>query len=195
MQKRRIAFVVIAVAGVVGAAAVLAVARAAADGKPNPPHSTFSVAQARAFGDFPVYSAGQQAEGLPLVAVLRQTAGAANYVSFIYGDCVATGEMACAPPAEVQVWPACVRNMSLYDPELGPEFTQSDVRGAPAFVFEEGRRIELQTGASTVVVFGRDAQLTRGVAMRLEGVNNGVRAPDQLPAPAEGALEGRLNCR
>jgi hypothetical protein len=39
----------------------------------------------------------------------------ANYVGYIYGDCsIASGDEACAPPLEVQVWPACIRNHSTY---------------------------------------------------------------------------------
>jgi hypothetical protein len=191
-MSKRIALIVVLVLGVAGVAAVIGVARATGDGKPNPPRSTFSVAQARAFRDFPVYSAGDSVDGYPLVAVLRNPA--ANYVSFIYGDCVASGERGCAPPAEVQVWPACVRNIALYDPQLGPEFERREVRGAPAFVFEQGHRLEVQTGESTVVVFGKSPELVGHVAAQLRGVNLPVQAAERLPAPAQGALEGKLAC-
>jgi hypothetical protein len=171
---------------------VLGAARATDDPRPAP-KSDFSVEQARAFRDFPVYSAGRSVDGIPLVAVLRRTNGP-NYVSFIYGECRASDEMACAPPGEVQVWPACARNISMYDSALGPPFTPSEVRGAPAFLFEQGRRLEVQTGESTIVIFARTPALAKLIATRLEGVNVAVRAAERLPAPAEGALEGGLRC-
>jgi hypothetical protein len=194
-MSKRIALTVVLLLSLVGVAAVIGVARATGDGKPNPPRSTFSVAQARALREFPVYSAGDSVDGYPLVAVLRNVGGGSNFVSFIYGDCVASGERGCAPPAEVQVWPACVRNISLYDPELSPAFERSEVRGAPAFVFEEGHRLEIQTGESTVVVFGKSPELVDHVATRLRGVNLPVQAAERLPAAAQGALEGKLACR
>jgi hypothetical protein len=193
-MSKRIAVTIVLVLTAAGVAAVIGVARATGDGKPNPPHSTFSVAQARAMRDFPVYSAGDSVDGYPLVAVLRNVGGVSNYVSFIYGDCVASGERGCAPPAEVQVWPACVRNVSLYDGPMSPPFERTEVRGAPAFVFEEGHRIEIQTGESTVVVFGQSPELVDHVSSRLRGVNLPVQAAERLPAPALGALEGKLAC-
>jgi hypothetical protein len=69
-----------------------------------PPRSSFSLGEARAFDEFPLYSAGADVDGLPLTAVLRRD-GTASFVSFVYGDCVASGDSGCAPPAEVQLWP------------------------------------------------------------------------------------------
>jgi hypothetical protein len=193
-MSKRIAVMVVLVLVAAGIAAVIGVARATGEAKPNPPRSTFSVAQAHAMREFPVYSAGDSVDGYPLVAVLRNVGGVSNYVSFIYGDCIASGERGCAPPAEVQVWPACVRNVSLYGGPMSPPFDQTDVRGAPAFVFEEGHRVEIQTGESTVVVFGATPELVDHVSSRLRGVNLPVQAADRLPAPARGALEGKLSC-
>jgi hypothetical protein len=193
-MRKRLTLTIVLALSAAGVAAVIGVARATGDGRPNPPRSTFSVAQARALRDFPVYSAGDTVDGLPLVAVLRNQSETANFVSFIYGDCVASGERGCAPPAEVQVWPACVRNISLYGGPMSPPFERRSVRGAPAFEFEEGHRLEIQTGESTVVVFGRSPELVDHVSARLRGVNLPVQAADRLPEPARGALEGKLAC-
>jgi len=113
--KTQYALVVAAVIGAAAAAlVVLRSGRAEASGRPDAPKSTFSVAQAKAFGDFPLYDAGDSVEGLPLVAELRRLGGGTNYVSFIYGDCAALDDYGCAPPVEIQIWPACLRNPSLY---------------------------------------------------------------------------------
>lgn len=189
MKRFSILFLVAAAA----TAAVLGAARATDDPRPDP-KSNFSLERARAFGDFPVFSAGPSVDGIPLVAVLRRANGP-NYVSFIYGECNASDDMACAPPAEVQVWPACARNIAMYESALGPEFTRSQIRGAPAFVFEEGHRLEIQTSKSTIVVFARTPELATSIAAHLEGVNIPIQAAERLPPPADGALEGKLRCR
>ena len=82
----------------------------AQDGSPG--LSFFDVPQALAFHEFPLYDAGDRVDGLPLVAVLRRD-DTADFVSFVYGDCTAGDDEGCAPPAEVQVWPACRRNLRL----------------------------------------------------------------------------------
>jgi hypothetical protein len=160
------------------------------------PKSTFSLEQARGFTDFPVYYAGDVAAGAPLVAVLRRN-DTANYVSFIYGECVATNESGCAPTAEVQVWPACRRNPSMYLRALSamaPDPRATSVRGVPAAFFEDGTRLEIQTATSTVVVFAATRETVTSISRALRGVNTGVRAGQSLPKPAAGALDGTLKC-
>ena len=58
----------------------------------------------------PALFAGDNVDGLSLTAVVR--GGDAGYVSFVYGDCEAADDAGCAPPAEVQVWPACLRHLA-----------------------------------------------------------------------------------
>ena len=163
------------------------------------PASTFSVSRARSFRGFPVYSLGPSFQGLPLVAVLRRNDAKirrretieANYVSFVYGDCNPEPD-GCAPPLEVQTWPACTRVPADID---SPPDGRVVVRGVPGSFFEGGRRLEVVTGSSTVVIFGsagRD-QLA-GAAARLRGVNVRLRVTDRLRAPARGALAGTLRC-
>ena len=55
-----------------------------------------SPAASRSFD--PLYNAGERVDGLPLAAVLRRE-DTAEFVSFIYGDCVAGDDAGCAPPA------------------------------------------------------------------------------------------------
>ncbi|MGH3031015.1 MAG: hypothetical protein ACRDNE_09680 [Gaiellaceae bacterium] len=68
------------------------------------------------------------------------------------------------------------------------------VRGVPAAFFEEGGRLEVYTGEVTIVLFGQDrGQLLRAAAA-LRAENGGVGPDAKLPAPAAGALEGKLEC-
>ncbi|MEX1357517.1 MAG: hypothetical protein WD981_02730 [Gaiellaceae bacterium] len=164
------------------------------------PRSTFTLAKATGFSEFDVFSAGESVGGIPLVAVLRRhdtqnpSAFPANYVSFIYGECEVESDTGCAPPAEVQTWPACVRHRALYDTPWAPTPEHATVRGAPAAFFEGGRRLEIYTGASTVVLFARTRADVLLVAASLRGVNLGVDPSDPLPQPEAGALAGQLRC-
>ena len=160
----------------------------------SPGLSFFDVPQPLAFHEFPLYDAGDRVDGLPLVAVLRRD-DTADFVSFVYGDCTAGDDEGCAPPAEVQVWPACRRNLRLYDSPLSgtPAPEPTKVRGVPAAFFEDGERLELQTGISTVVVFAanRTRVLRIAAALRPLGASPSDRP---LPRPDPGALAGTLRC-
>jgi len=170
-------------------------------------HSDMTFEETEAFQDFSLYSLGESFEGLALTSITHRDDPVepnepvrANYVGYIYGDCsIAQGDEACAPPLEVQVWPACIRNQSTYKltPTPGSQLPHTDVvvRGAPGAVYEEGHRLELYTGAETVVIFGDDqAQLFRA-ADSLASVNGGGIGPgDPLPAPAARAMTGELTC-
>jgi len=193
MKKR---FVLVAAPVVVLALVAAYVAsRGQAGAKPSTaPRSTFSLAAAARFQSFPVYDAGPSVVGLPLVAVLRRN-DTANYVSFVYGDCRATDDMGCAPPVEVQVWPACLRNPSLYRSPRAPTPEPTVVRGVPAAFFaNDGLRLEIQTGTSTVVVFARSRDEAVSVANALRGVNVPAGRSVALPAPAAGVMNGSLGC-
>lgn len=161
------------------------------------PGSTFGLEQARAFDEFPLYSAGGLVDGLPLVAVLRRD-DAASFVSFVYGDCVPSTDSGCASAAEIQVWPACRRHLALYEaaPEAGPTPERVTVRGVPAAFFDGGTRLEIQTGSSTVVVFAdsRERALRLASALRPVGEPSPSLPGLSLPAPLPGAVEGRLAC-
>jgi hypothetical protein len=144
----------------------------------------FGLGQAREFLEFPLYNAGPLADGLPLVAVLRRN-DTANYVSFVYGDCVPGDDLGCAPPAEIQVWPACRRNLALYEPAAPgirpPERTT--IRGVAAAVLEGETRLELETDRSTVVVFADSHARLLRIAAALRAVNGSVAPGELLPRP------------
>lgn len=144
--------------------------------------------------EFPLYDAGESVDGLPLTAVLRRN-GAAQHVSFVYGDCTPADDTGCPPPVEVQVWPACRRNLHLYKGGRSgtPLPERTTVRGAPAAFLEDGLRLELQASRSTIVVFaGSRAQVLR-VARALREVGKSADGADLTP-PAPGAVEGTLPC-
>ena len=144
---------------------------------------------------FPLYSAGERVDELPLAAVLRRD-DTARYVSFVYGDCVASSDLGCAPPAEIQVWPACRRNLALYEgaESGGGPAERFTVRGVPAALFDDGTRLELETDRSTIVVFAG----TRGRAFRisaaLRSLDDSVLPGRPLPKPVRGQEGGAMSC-
>lgn len=143
---------------------------------------------------FPLFDAGERVDGLPLTAVLRR-GDSAEHVSFVYGDCIPADDAGCAPPVEVQVWPACHRNLHLYE-SMRPGSSSPEptiVRGTPGAFLEDGLRLELQASRSTIVVFaGSRAQVLR-VARALREVGKSDDG-GRLPPPDPGAVEGRLRC-
>lgn len=170
-------------------AALLSVGCAAGEVSRPGADGNFSLDEARDFADFPLYAPGESYGNLPLTAVNRAFDKSpeappvrSNYVDFIYGSCDAS-EHGCAPPLSVQVWAACERNPGVYSPALERE-GPVEVRGVPAYFYEGGRRLELSTGTSTVVIFASDGQAALSAAAALEGVNNDLSRESDLPAPA-----------
>jgi len=159
------------------------------------PGSSFTLDQARAFDEFPLYSAGDRVDGLPLVAVLRRD-DTARYVSFVYGDCTPGDDAGCAPPAEIQIWPACRRHLGLYGGSTldSSAAERTTIRGVPAVSLDDGTRLEIQTGRSTVVVFADSRPRALRIAGALRAVDGSVVQGRSLPQPGPGALEGRLDC-
>ncbi len=155
----------------------------------------FSAEHARQFDEFPLYSAGERIDGLPLVAVLRRD-DTADYVSFVYGDCLAEDESGCAPPAEIQIWPACRRSLALYDsPQAGSQLPERlSTRGVPAAFFDGGTRLELQAGSSTIVIFAGERARALRIAAALRAVNGSVGPGRPLPQPEPGAIGAAMDC-
>lgn len=164
--------------------------------------------------NFRLYSLGSSFDGLPLTTVMRTcsvpqpvpgesddmpTTWRTNFVSYIYGDCdpPVGEEGGCAPPLDVQVWPACERHAALGG--RLPNLTRR--RGALSS--GNGGGIELYTADATVVVFGRTPSLVERAIDELQPM-----APDRAPAampprlertprlppPAPGAVTGDLSC-
>jgi hypothetical protein len=171
--------------------------------------------------NFTTYSAGPVFEGLPVTNVMRrcdlpypEEPERANYVSYIYGDCTPppsdgdNTDGSCAPPLEIQSWPACERNITSYSsgPGLNPiEYDEVTVRGAPGASFDHGLQLEVYTGTTTVVIFGDDPALLLRVAQALQAepgsqapqlpvALSSAQLPVDLPEAAAGVLEGNLPC-
>ena len=187
----------IALMGALLLAAVHGRSSIAADPGARPAHTPVrgnsSLGAARGITDFALYFAGESLAGIPLTAVERRS-GEASYVSFLYGDCAAGDHVGCALPLEIQTWPSCARSLALYDPDdpLGPAPERTRVRGAPAGILDDGRQLEIQTGSSTIVIFGETRALVNRAAAALRGVNNSVRPGDPLLPPA--AVAGEQTC-
>jgi hypothetical protein len=111
-------------------------------------------------------------------------------VDFSYGECAATGdEETCSPPLDIQNRPACGRNAALYGMPLP---LRVHVRGAPAHHF--GDRIEIWTGTTDIVIFGKHAAWVAQALRSANGLGPEIDPGDRLPGPAPGAIEGRLQC-
>jgi hypothetical protein len=141
----------------------------------------------------PIFFAGDRTEGIPLETVLHRS-DSAEYVSFVYGDCVPESDAGCAPPIEIQVWPACRRYLALYDSSYGIDLDRVTVRGVPAAVLDGGTRLELQTGRSTIVVFADSRQRLSRIAENLRSLDARTAPGVPLPPPTPGAVDGPLVC-
>ena len=187
---------------------------------------------------------GRAFEGLALRAVLRDCdrpvkgepyPGRTNVMTAVYGDCrvPASQDGGCLPPLEISSAPACEDNPSLYRryPGAGglPTAHRSTrLRSTSAASFDDGRLMEIYTGATTITVAGDDARQVRRAATALRSAPAGLRvrmngparkgaglaalaraarsatasaprpgavaAGAAMPAPARGALAGRLSC-
>jgi hypothetical protein len=160
-------------------------------GSGEPEASTVGLDQARSFDDYTLYYLGESYRGLPLTSA-GLGPGSGNGLrrswSFIYGDCTppAGSDGGCAPPLEVQNWSICTRFPALYP---GPTPNTSPMHGAETL--PAGGGLDVYTGETTVVIFGRDKPAAVRSLTRVEDET----LPGELPAPAAGSLEGRLSCQ
>ena len=144
------------------------------------PRADVTLEEARAFDEFPLFYAGEQVDGLPLTAIVRRD-DTARYVSFVYGDCHATSDSGCAPPAEIQVWPADARNLESYATAApgAPTPEATTIRGLPAAFFDDGSWLEIYAGPVTVVVFSHPPERILKIARSLRCLARSP--PDSAP--------------
>jgi hypothetical protein len=198
-RMRRKALVVVAVVALAALASVGGVALSQTGnggvGIPSVAASgALSLAQARA-ANFPVYYAGDSVEGYGLNVILRgYNQSPIDDVDFVYGTCTPKSDQGCPAPIEVQAWPACARSLSSYTGSVASLREDTTVRGVPGAFFSNGERLEIQTGTTTLVIFASGRRQALRVAASLRGLNGGVGAGKPLPAPAAGAVEGKLAC-
>jgi hypothetical protein len=154
---------------------------------------------------YTVYWVGKAFDGLTLSGRIRrleppdpgETFGA-DFYSYLYGSCTSDSiDGACPLPLEIQSWAACKRNLSVYTeaPDGRPVPHENlKIRGVPAALFEEGTRLEIYTGTTTVVIFGSDLDRMNRAAVAMFSVDGRIKPKQTLPAPAPGALQGKLKC-
>lgn len=169
--------------------------------------------------NFEIFSAGPAVAGLPLSAILRRCDAAApayeapaNQFTYVYGHCESppTGESGCAPPLEVQTWPACQRYPAGYSFDGKPlpsrELPKRGGAEVVEFDFALESRIEVYTKSSTIVIFADSPELARKAVELLTPQQAGKRPvanaadlrgppPERLGPPTDGAMEGDLECR
>lgn len=165
--------------------------------------------------NFAIYSLGPSADGLQLSSESRDcetyakgSLGRANYVSYVYGSCsIPDGAERCEPPLEIQTWPACERNLAMYESEPGTPYPNTylgTIRNAPAYSFNGGTRIEIYSADSTIVVFATDPATAMSATAQLQPESSAAPPPAQpqrsavaatLAAPEAGSLDGTLSCQ
>jgi Tol biopolymer transport system component len=174
----------------------------AADGSealsPRAGGPTASVGLVGSFTGYPLYAVGDEFEGRPLTAVDRELSPASapiptDSTTFIYASCdVQRSGTGCSDEVQVQIWPACLRNLSLYGGP-GPAGL-AHRRGVPIRLGP----FEVYTGDVTIVIFANRETAYR-VVDALEPVNKlaidaGAGLGKNLPPPVPGALAGKLRC-
>lgn len=163
--------------------------------------------------EFARFSLGEEVDGLRVEAVRRRcvsrTEGPSipeNFVSYIYGDCDArSGEGVCAPPVEIQTWPACHRSFADYQEMPGVSMEHDSLQSmgrARIAKFDGGLRAEIYTADSTVVIFGMNQRQVDAALSSVQResedspatqISSG--APKQiLDAPEAGSMKGELSC-
>jgi Tol biopolymer transport system component len=157
-----------------------------------------TVASVRSFPGYPLYAVGNKFEGRPLTTVDRERspAGApipSDSTTFIYAPCDEQRRGAgCSDQIQVQIWPACLRNLSLYGgpgPAGLAHRRDVPIRLGP---------FEVYTGDVTIVIFAKRDTAYR-VVDALKPVNQlavdaGAGLGKNLPSPVPGALAGKLRC-
>jgi hypothetical protein len=169
--------------------------------------------------NFEIFSAGPAVEGLPMNAAVRRCDVAApkdekpaNYLTYVYGYCEtpAKDDQGCAPPLQIQTWPACQRNKAGYSfdgkPVPSREIPPKGGAMVTEFKLAGESRLEVYTKSSTVVIFAERPELAKKAIEFLRPQKTGnppaTRAddlrgstPKELPPPTDGASEGRLQCQ
>lgn len=168
--------------------------------------------------NFEIFSAGPEVDGIPLTQVSRRCDESAladelpaNFVSYIYGTCeIPEGQSGCAPPLEIQSFPACQRSYADYSFEGKPlpyrELPRIDGAQVVKIAFQFDQRIEVYTGSTTIVVYAANPAVAEAalesLRSQLAGAVPAARPqelaeehPGGLVPPTPGATEGELPCR
>lgn len=132
----------------------------------------WTIQDARAFQEFPLYWLGESYEGLSLTAIIRYrydpeppipAVTAEDSVAFIYGTCTPSPEAGCAPPVQIIVEPYCTRPPEIIAP-LAAVGSSFDMRGATAQWVTDHLRI--WTGDVSTTIFA-EAEISAAEQLRL----------------------------
>jgi hypothetical protein len=176
------------------------------------------------FDQFALYSGGNASGSWDLTDIIQteqeptqalQEAGITNWdnnITFEYGSCTVpkdSTEGGCADPLQIQIWPACDRSIADYPKpgSFGFDYTRTTLLDVPAALVDEGGgdgRVELYTGAVTLVIFAPSTDDAVAASKALKPINQlardagGTVGSDgymtSLPPPVDGAMDGTLTC-
>ncbi len=158
--------------------------------------ATWTIEDAKAFMDFPVYWLGESYEGLPLTKIVRgkgelelhpqvaaivgQDVMKEDSLGFIYGDCDPGADGGCVPPLVVSIEPYCLnpnlKVMKTYTP--GAPF---EVRGS--WAREEAGHLVLRTDVIITIFTARDdlAFASQAAEMLRNVGDSGAESAGALP--------------
>jgi hypothetical protein len=157
---------------------------------------TWTIEDAKAFTDFPVYWLGESYEGLPLTRIVRgkgelelhpQVAGIVGQdvlkedsLGFIYGSCDPGADGGCVPPLVVSIEPYCV-NPSLDVKKAYTPGAPFEVRGA--WAREEAGHLVLRTNVIITIFTARDdlAVASQAAEMLRKVGDSGAESARALP--------------
>jgi hypothetical protein len=140
----------------------------------------------RAYGGHPLTGASRSRD-----AVRRQPT-----FGFIYGTCEPEPDAGCAPPYEIQNYAICSRNPAVF-PRGARGRRHPPIRGATVRAWSEPGvfdRLEVYTGATTVVVFAPNRRGAARAVRALQSADGKVAPRERLRPPIRGALVGRRRC-
>lgn len=168
--------------------------------------------------NFEIFSAGPSVAGVPLNSVQRRCGGSTpadeapvNFTNYIYGHCEgAESDTGCAPPLEIQTWPACQRALGDYSFEGKPmpyrRLPSRDGAEVVEIDYLLESRIEVYSKSSTIVIFAGDLALAQKALALLRSQEMGKPPATQgeelkgepeegLEPPSDNAIEGELPCQ
>lgn len=132
---------------------------------------------------------------VPITSGPKESVG---YASVVYGSCKLTRVTGCYPPLNVQSWPECARNPNSYgagEDQAGPSITLMSnalriptAPWIPARTFEDGRRLEIYSGDTTIVVFSANPRLAGAAASTLA-----KKAANQAPSSSAAKLRAEAH--
>ncbi|HEY7892753.1 MAG TPA: hypothetical protein VIC05_11150 [Solirubrobacteraceae bacterium] len=124
---------------------------------------------------YPVYWLGGSFQGMAVTNVVRDPSGA---FTVQYGDCIEGGQSTCVPPLAVVTSPD-----NSFRPTGEAPTNPLHIRGVTALLSQQGRAIEMSTGAVVVDIYAGRASVALAAAQAIAPINRVGLPGQQLPAP------------